>query len=101
MKRNGDNVTGCCLLPDGRRIFHCFKNKEIYLLKIDKTFNFELQTGMPTSHILFIEESQNLVVSTGHLKSYFTIIDMKNGNSKKSLKVGSDVYGIAHKDGKL
>ncbi|XP_052073659.1 protein wech-like [Mytilus californianus] len=96
-----NDVTSCCLLPDGRMILSCYTNKKIYVLKIDGTLDFTLQPGFTTSHIHFIEESQKLVVTSGNYSSGIKIIDMKSRKTEKSISVGSETYGIAHKDGKL
>ncbi|CAC5400536.1 unnamed protein product [Mytilus coruscus] len=96
-----NDITGSCLLPDGRMIFSSYTSDQISVIKTDGTLDFTVQTGMYTSHIHFIEESQKLVVTTGSYNTFIQIIDMKNRKTEKSINVGSENYGIDHKDGKL
>ncbi|CAC5416469.1 unnamed protein product [Mytilus coruscus] len=96
----GTYISGCSLLPDGRMIFSCCTSGHISVLKSDGTLHFTLKPGQRTSHIFFIEESQKLVVTSGNVNC-IKIIDMKNRKTEKSINVGSQNYGIAHKDGKL
>ncbi|XP_052075684.1 uncharacterized protein LOC127713096 [Mytilus californianus] len=100
VKTIGKDITGCSLLPDGRMIFSCYTSNKIYVIKNDGSLDFTLQPGERTSHINYIEDSQKLVVTSG-MDSSITIIDMKNRKTEKSIKVGSWIYGIVHKDGKL
>ncbi|CAG2257440.1 unnamed protein product [Mytilus edulis] len=73
----------------------------------------QAQIMVPTTHVpviddlkltlrqtVKIEDSQKLVVTSGSDTS-ITIIDMKNRKTEKSINVGSSIYGIVHKDGKL
>ncbi|XP_063396963.1 uncharacterized protein LOC134681318 [Mytilus trossulus] len=100
VKTIGGSVTGCSVLPDGRMIFSCYSSHKIYVMKTDGSLDFTLQTGSYTSHIHYIEDSQKLVVTSG-IDMSITIIDIKNRTTEKSIKVGSWIYGIVHKDGKL
>ncbi|CAG2208012.1 unnamed protein product [Mytilus edulis] len=67
-------------------------------IQLDVTNNE--RPGQRTSHIFFIEESQKLVVTSGNVNC-IRVIDMKNKKTEKSINVGSQNYGIAHRDGKL
>ncbi|CAG2257441.1 unnamed protein product [Mytilus edulis] len=97
----GENITGCSLLPDGRMIFSNYVyGGHIDLMKTDGSLDFTLQTGSLTSHIHYIEDSQKLVVTSG-MNMSITIIDMKNRKTERSVKVGSWIYGIVHRDGQL
>ncbi|CAG2235311.1 unnamed protein product [Mytilus edulis] len=104
VKTMGAYITDCSVLPDGRMIFSNYVHGgQINVMKTDGSLDFTLQTGSYascTSHIHYIEDSQKLVVTSGMNKS-ITIIDMKNRKTEKSIKVGSWIYGIVHKDGKL
>ncbi|XP_071178297.1 uncharacterized protein [Mytilus edulis] len=93
-------IINCSILPDGRMIFSCLVSNQINLMKTDGSLDFKLKRRGRTSHIHYIEESQKLVVTSGTEKS-ITIIDMKNRKTEKLISVGSGIYGIVHKDGKL
>ncbi|XP_063396961.1 uncharacterized protein LOC134681316 [Mytilus trossulus] len=100
IKTIGENINSCSLLPDGRMIFSCYFSGQINVMKTDGSFDFTLQTGSLISHIHYIEDSQNFIVTSGSGKS-ITIIDMKTGKKEKTIKCGSSVYGIAHNNGQL
>ncbi|XP_063448254.1 uncharacterized protein LOC134727794 [Mytilus trossulus] len=100
MKTIGIDITSCCLY-DGRMIFSCFNSEQIYVLKTNGSLDFTLNPGSHTSHIYYIEESQKLLVAPGHDFTCITIINMKNRKTEKSIKVGSEIYGIVHKDGNV
>ncbi|XP_076106202.1 uncharacterized protein LOC143074853 [Mytilus galloprovincialis] len=100
VETNGTYIVDCFILPDGRMIFSCFKSRKIYIIKTDGSLDFTLETGLFIFHIHYIEDSQKLVVTSGTDTS-ITIIDIKNKNTEKSIQVGSWIYGIVHKDGKL
>ncbi|CAC5406504.1 unnamed protein product [Mytilus coruscus] len=101
VKTKRSDVTGCCLLPDGRMFFSCYDSGQITVTKTNGTLDFTLQQGVCTSHIHFIEESQKLFVTTGCYNIYIQNIDMKKRKTEYSINVGSENYGIVHKDGKL
>ncbi|XP_071178296.1 uncharacterized protein [Mytilus edulis] len=100
VKTIGTNIAGCSLLPDGKMIFSCYFTNKIYIVKTDGSLDYTLQTGSKTCCIHYIEESRKLIVTSG-MDMSITIIDMKNRTTEKSIKVGSWIYGIVHKDGKL
>ncbi|XP_052075688.1 uncharacterized protein LOC127713100 [Mytilus californianus] len=100
VQTNGKDITGCSLLPDGRMMFACYARGHINVMKTDGSLDFTLQPGLITTNIHFTEESQKLVVTSDRDYS-ITIIDMKNRKSEKSINVGSHIYGIVYKDGKL
>lgn len=66
VKTKGSDITGSCLLHDGRMIFSCDTTCQIYALKSDGTLEFALQPGYRTSYIHFIEDSKKIVV-TAHI----------------------------------
>ncbi|XP_063448365.1 uncharacterized protein LOC134727898 [Mytilus trossulus] len=99
VKTIGTDITDCSLLPDDRMIFSN-NGGQINMMKTDGSLDFTLQTGSLTSHIHYIEDSQKLVVTSGRDKS-IKLIDMKTRKTEKSVKVGSWIYGIVHRDGKL
>lgn len=99
VKTTGRDIRDCSLLTDGRMIYSNYSG-QINVVKTDGSLDFTLTTGLKTSHINYIEESEKLVVTSG-IKKSITIIDMKNRKTEKSIKVGSWIYGIVHKDGTL
>ncbi|XP_071178713.1 E3 ubiquitin-protein ligase TRIM71-like [Mytilus edulis] len=101
VKTIGGDIKSCCLLPDGRMIFSCYLSNKIHVFKTSGTFDFTLETGSLTSHIHLIGQSQKLVVTTGNYNQCIMIINMKNRKTEKSIDVGSEIYGIVHKDGQL
>ncbi|XP_052073611.1 uncharacterized protein LOC127711560 [Mytilus californianus] len=101
VKTIGGDIKSCCLLPDGRMIFSCYTSNKIHVFKSNGTLDFTFETGSPTSHIYFIEQGQKLAVTTGFYNQCIKIIDMKNIKNEKSILIGSQIYGIVHKDGKL
>ncbi|XP_063448251.1 uncharacterized protein LOC134727793 [Mytilus trossulus] len=101
VKTIGNDIKSCCLLADGRMIFSCYLSCKIHVFKTSGILDFTLETGSMTSHIHFIEQSQKLVVTTGPYNQCIKIIDMKNRKTEKSIVVGSEIYGIVHKDGQL
>ncbi|XP_063397744.1 uncharacterized protein LOC134682071 [Mytilus trossulus] len=99
MKTIGRDITDLSLLPDGRMILTNYYG-QINVMKTDGSLGFRLKTGFCTSQIHYIEDSQKLVVTSGSDKS-ITIIDMKTRKTEKSIKVGSWIFGIVHRDVKL
>ncbi|XP_052073618.1 uncharacterized protein LOC127711565 [Mytilus californianus] len=101
VKTHGNDITGCSFLPDGRMIFSCYRNCLISVLQTNGSLHFTLKPGFRTSQIYYIEESQKLVVTNGSNHNCVKIIDMKSRKTEKLIDVGSENYGIVHKDGKL
>ncbi|CAG2254219.1 unnamed protein product [Mytilus edulis] len=101
VKTKGSDVSDCCLLPDGEMIFSCFDSGKVTVIKTDGTLDVILQPEHFISHICFFKESPKLVVTIGHFNQCIRIIDMKTRKIEKSISVGSQIYGVAHKEGKL
>ncbi|XP_063448257.1 uncharacterized protein LOC134727798 [Mytilus trossulus] len=101
VKTFGDDITSCCFLPDGRMVFSCYTSDQIHVLKTDRSLDFTLKPGLKTCHIDFIENSQTLVVTSGFNYKHIKIINVINRKNEKSIAVGTQIYGIVHKDKKL
>ncbi|CAG2208007.1 unnamed protein product [Mytilus edulis] len=101
VKTFGSDIISCCFFPDGRMVFSCYGNDKIHVLKTNGSLDFTLKPGSKTSHIDFIEKSQQLVVTSGFNYKYIKIINVINRKTEKTVVVGTQIYGIVHKDEKL
>ncbi|XP_076108458.1 uncharacterized protein LOC143076524 [Mytilus galloprovincialis] len=101
VKTIGSDIISCCFFPDGRMGFSCYASYKIHVLKTYGSLDFTLKPGSATSHIDFIENSQKLLVTSGFNYKYIKIINVINRKTEKTVDVGTQIYGIVHKDEKL
>ncbi|VDI27462.1 Hypothetical predicted protein [Mytilus galloprovincialis] len=101
VKTCGDDIACCSLLSDGRMIFSCYSSNKMYVIRSDGVLDFTFKSGTRTSHLHYIEESNKLVVTSGFDYTCIKVINMINRKTEKVIDVGSENYGIVHKDGKL
>ncbi|XP_071136151.1 chromosome partition protein Smc-like [Mytilus edulis] len=92
-------VRGCSLLPDGRTVFSCCVPNLIRVLKTDGSKDFEINNIGDTFDVVFIGDG-SIAVTSGH-SDRINIIDIKNKNLEKTIKVNSDNDGVVYKDGHL
>ncbi|XP_052065209.1 uncharacterized protein LOC127705001 [Mytilus californianus] len=98
----GKNITGCCMLPDGKMAFLSYFGGAVRVFNLDGTNDFELITPTFAFDIAYISHDNTLAVTSGESgRKCITIIDIQNKQIKKTIPVDSQYYGIAVTDGKF
>ncbi|XP_071123697.1 tripartite motif-containing protein 5-like [Mytilus edulis] len=94
------NVSGCCILPDGRMAFTCFRKEMLILIKADGTKDFEiLVTGAydVTNGIT----NNTVIVSSCVSKKGINIVDIQYRKIRKYIPVQSNCYGLVERNGSV
>ncbi|CAC5410602.1 unnamed protein product [Mytilus coruscus] len=90
------NVTGCCILPDGRMTFTCFQ-KELILIKADGSKGFEIT--LPGAYDVGNGTTDNtVIVSSCGIKSGISIVDIQNRKIIKFIPVKSQCFGLVERN---
>ncbi|XP_052065729.1 uncharacterized protein LOC127705450 isoform X1 [Mytilus californianus] len=98
----GDCITGCCMLSDGRMAFTYYFDCKVIILNMKGITDFEVKMPCNVFDIVYISEDNTLgVTSGGSGKTCITIIDLEKKQIKKTISLDSTNYGITLKDNGL
>ncbi|XP_052064015.1 uncharacterized protein LOC127704156 [Mytilus californianus] len=92
----GKDITGCCMLLDGRMVFADKENNAVRVLNNDGSNDFQMKIPTNIFEVAYISRDNTLAVTSGFsFAKCITLIDILNKTIKKTLPVESQCYGIA------
>ncbi|XP_052064014.1 uncharacterized protein LOC127704155 [Mytilus californianus] len=97
----GNNIMGCCTLPDGRIAFTDYSYSTVRIFNSDGSKDFEVKTPNWAFDIAYSGGDNTLAVTSGPSRKFLEIIDLQNKKIKESISIDYDYYGIALRDNKF
>ncbi|XP_071122196.1 E3 ubiquitin-protein ligase TRIM22-like [Mytilus edulis] len=100
MNNFGSKVTGCTILPSGKKLFCNFSPARLILVNIDglieKTISLETMSAFDVTHL-----DQDTVAVTSPVDSCITIVDLCRQDAIRTFKTHESCFGITLHDGHL
>jgi hypothetical protein len=95
------NVTGCCILSNGKMVFMNYSAGEVNILHRDgsRDFTINIRSGNPCDVTCI--DSNTIAVSVVDRDNQIRIIDLNKRSTTKQINTKSTVYGLTHNDGSL
>lgn len=81
INNNGDNITGCCVLPDSRMVFSDTNPGTVRVFNNDGSKDFE-KTTFGSYDIAFINDDNTLAVTSGYTKIALQLLTYKEKESR-------------------
>jgi hypothetical protein len=94
----GGTVTGCALLPDGRKVYSCWGNDTVRFINKEGVEFYQIgkdKIGSGTYDTVYINDSNTVAVSSGWEDNrYITIIDIESKEVMTSISMDTTIYGM-------
>ena len=101
IKTGHSNVTGCCILSNGKMVFINSHPGKVIILHKDGSMDYTIDIRSGYSCDVTCIDSNSIAVSVLEGDNQVLIIDLKKRSITKQINTNSTVYGITYNDGSL